>query len=369
MQADIRATRVDQLSKILKFVWIGFYSAILSLFTLGIFSFWGRTQMRRQLWKDTQFEGEALEYTGKGSELFIGAILAGIVLSLGFGALFGIPAFVFGVDPGAGMVVAVISGIVFVIALILLPGLAIFLQRRYILSRTTLRGIRFEQSGNPFSFAGGAFVQSLLTLITLGIYAPIARLRIAAMFWTQAKFGDSFFSFDADPSARTEPVWKSFWLAYLGGFIFLAIFYGALFGYAMANGGTSPQPGDPDFVTFMVVVYGSFFGGALLYLFLAVWHEAVMLRQTVKLISLSGGRFTSDAKTLDLLFLALTNVLLMFVTLGFGAMAVQMRVWRYVARSTVFEGAIDYDNIEQNPNRGPATGEGLASQLDLGGAF
>ena len=47
----------------------------LRIITLGIYYFWGKTEVRRKLWAAVHLEGQPLEYTGKGKELFFGFLI------------------------------------------------------------------------------------------------------------------------------------------------------------------------------------------------------------------------------------------------------------------------------------------------------
>lgn len=51
-------------------------NALLSIVTLGIYRFWARTRVRRYLWRNMQLLGEPFEYSGVGSELFVGFLIA-----------------------------------------------------------------------------------------------------------------------------------------------------------------------------------------------------------------------------------------------------------------------------------------------------
>ena len=55
--------------------WIFIKNVLLSIVTLSVYRFWGRTNIRRYLWSNTRFMGDAFEYTGKGSELFAGFLI------------------------------------------------------------------------------------------------------------------------------------------------------------------------------------------------------------------------------------------------------------------------------------------------------
>jgi hypothetical protein len=69
-EADGVEIKVEQRSTIGAMLWSGTYTTILSILTLTLFRFWGRTQFRRRLWKEALIDNEPLEYVGKGSELF-----------------------------------------------------------------------------------------------------------------------------------------------------------------------------------------------------------------------------------------------------------------------------------------------------------
>ena len=50
--------------------------ALLTLVTLGIYRFWGKTRIRKYIWSSTVGDGDAFEYTGTGLEKFLGFLVA-----------------------------------------------------------------------------------------------------------------------------------------------------------------------------------------------------------------------------------------------------------------------------------------------------
>ena len=48
---------------------------VLRILTLGIYYFWGKTEVRRRIWSATHLQHQPLEYTGTGKELFLGFLL------------------------------------------------------------------------------------------------------------------------------------------------------------------------------------------------------------------------------------------------------------------------------------------------------
>lgn len=56
-------------------------NAVLSLLTVGIYSFWGRTEVRRRMWSSVRFLGEPLVYHGTAVELLKGFLaVLGVLL-------------------------------------------------------------------------------------------------------------------------------------------------------------------------------------------------------------------------------------------------------------------------------------------------
>ncbi len=350
------ALDVENQSKIGAFLWIGFYTTIFTFLTLTLFRFWSRTIVRRHLWRETTIGGEPLEYTGKGSELLIGFLIA-IVTVMGplVGAIF---AAQFLLDPVGFALVVLAVELIF----LLLIGTAIFLARRYQLSRTMWRGVRFEQRGSALGYGLMTFGYALLSIITFGWFGPAMRLRMEKRLWNNAYFGDMPFAYDNSPAARTEPVYLSFILAFVGVIVFYALVFGGMFALGVMT--------DPTKMTEPATIakfYGLSFGGIFVLIFFVAWHEAVMIRQITKSISLGGVSLKSRFGAWDIIQLAFTNVLLVVFTLGFGALAAQMRVWRKICRRLDVEGTLDLARIHQAASRGPRSGEGMIDAFDLSG--
>jgi len=118
---------------------IAFTNLLLSIVTLGIYSFWARTRTRHYLWSHTRFIDERLEWTGTGRELFVGFVMALLLVVLPLALIqFAISAFVLRGHPGASGLV----GLLTYLTLTYLTGVAIFRAIRYRLSRTFWHGIR-----------------------------------------------------------------------------------------------------------------------------------------------------------------------------------------------------------------------------------
>lgn len=348
---------VQNHSRIARMLWIGFYTTVFNILTLTFFRFWGRTHFRRQLWADTAVGGEPLQYTGRGLELFVGFVIAIFTFMLPFVGLIIAGQLLLGPE----LVVLLIIPLYLVLFVII--GAAIYLARRYHLSRTRYRGIRFAQTGSAWGYGFATLGYLLLTGVTLGIAGPYARLRLSRMLWNGAWYGSARFSYDNTEAAGKEPVYLSFAVAWIGG---IAAYIGWI-GFIFLVLGLSPEDAatGPQDLEFIAKLYLSFIPLALVIGLFIAWHEAVMIRKIIKSLSVAGARFDSRISAWDVLELAVTNTLLILFTLGIGVMAAQMRMWKRIANRMSLEGEVDFAAIRQNADAAPKQGEGLADGLDL----
>ncbi|KZL19530.1 hypothetical protein PsAD2_01808 [Pseudovibrio axinellae] len=161
----------------------------LTVATLGIYRFWAMTGLRRSLWSATHLEGDHLRYHGTGKELFIGFLIALAILipfyALGFGLQF------------MGPIATIVGfGIMFVVGFLLTPY-ALFRRRRYLLTRTSWRGIRFHMQGSAWRYVGAWLFWTILSVITLGIALPWRMAKLDRMLTEVSYFGNQRFSYSA----------------------------------------------------------------------------------------------------------------------------------------------------------------------------
>ena len=156
-----------------------------SILTFGIYRFWGRTHVRRFVWRHTTVLDDALEYLGKGGELFIGFLIAVAVLLPVFAA-YSLLQFLFADDSGYALFVL---EALYYLVLFFLVQIAIHRMRRYRLTRTAWRGVRFGLGGSSLAYARISFGYGLLTAATLGFAYPWMRVATLKYFADHAYFG------------------------------------------------------------------------------------------------------------------------------------------------------------------------------------
>ena len=227
--------------------------ALLQVITAGIYRFWLTTDARRFLWANTEIGGESLEYTGTAMELFLGFLIA-IALLVPVYVLFFLGTLELGL-------VSQLSSFGAFLFLAVFGQYAYYRARRYRLTRTVYRGLRFHQSGSPFSYALRSLLWWILTLITLGLVYPWMAASLERYKLAHTHYGDLNGKF---AGTGTSLFLRGIGLWLLAVVALLAI--GGLGAY-LAKLGVFPRPGQtrgltPQ-VTAAVVAMGA--AGLLLY--------------------------------------------------------------------------------------------------------
>ena len=288
----------------------------LTIITLGVYYFWAKVRVRSYLLSQTEFAGDRFAYHGTGKELLFGFLKALLLIGLPFVLLR------IGIDFVArGPVARAIGGLLSYVAILAFLGFATIGARRYRLSRTSWRGVRFSFRGQLLEFLKLFVGGSLLSTITLGLYYPFFDTRRHGFLVSHSYFGSEKFSFDG----RGKDLFGRFLLT-----ILLSL----------------PTLG---------LCWFWFLARKQRYFWDHTAFDTARFRCTV-----TGGR---------LLLLTLGNGLLLVVTLGFGWPWVVVRNARFAFTYLVLEGPLDLATVQQEAQAVSTTGEGLAGILDAGFDF
>lgn len=158
------------------------HGAVLLMFTLGIYRFWLATDIRRFFWANTEIDGRSFEYSGSAVELLRGFLIA-IALILPIYTIFFITVLDFG-DYGTLMTLLAI------LALVFLSQYGIYLARRYRLTRTVFRGLRFHQTGSALHYSICAVWWWGWTVLTFGFAYPFTRAALERFKMRNTWYGD-----------------------------------------------------------------------------------------------------------------------------------------------------------------------------------
>jgi len=281
---------------------------LLSIVTLGIYSFWGRTAIRRYIWSNLRFAGQPFDYHGTGKELFLGWLkLIGLLLALSLaGALISLTS--------TEDLVPVLA-VIYVLGLLLLVPLAIHGALRFRWSRTSWQGRRFSYKGDFVQLTTILIPGILLSAVTLTLYLPYFLTNMRRYITENTWYGGQQLLFDGDGKDVFWPYVK------------------------------------------MLLLFIPTFG---LYRF---WFKANVSNYAWQKTHFANIPFRSTLQPIELLLLALTNALLTFFTLGIGAAWATCRSMRYWTENLQLEQLPRVQLLAQSADGDGAFGETLGDAL------
>jgi uncharacterized membrane protein YjgN (DUF898 family) len=286
-------------------------NVLLTLLTLGVYYFWGKARIRSYLLGQSELERDRFAYHGTGRELFVGFLKGLVVFGVPFLVLSVLPAVYGAPDP----VTKSLSRLLWLLGLLLVP-VAMVGSRRYRLSRTSWRGIRFSFRGSMREFVGLFVVGSVLTSLTLGIYYPVFVTKQQAFMISHSYFGSRKFDFDGR------------------GRSLIGAFLGMI-------------------VLFLPTVGLSWF-----------WFSARRHRFFTEHTRFDTTRFRSTVGGARLAWLQISNIVAIVLTLGLAWPWTVVRSQHFYFRYVTLEGPLDVSDVQQDARPASATGEGLAGLLD-----
>jgi uncharacterized membrane protein YjgN (DUF898 family) len=386
-------------------------AALLAL-TLGIYRFWFATDVRRYLWSNTEIGGETLEYTGLATELLGGFLMAVTIVGPLYTA---IATAALALDTADAAIAA--AGF---LLLVLLSQFALYRARRYRLTRTVFRGVRFDQHGSAWRYAPLALAWWTLAAMTFGLAYPWAQASLQRYKMRHTSYGDLQGSFAGSGLAlflRGLPIW----LLVVGPVVSAIVTLSRMVDWnaldaMMAQGDTKPlallvgNTGVDVFVVVTAAIGSSLAMALILYpLFAAImmrwWISGLRFgAMTVRshlstlriyrvylrflfyvvpyllVVMAIGGMFVflsdklvgsnHDSMPAELLVSAIT--LGIYVTMVLGAstiyqVVVTFAMWRLGVQSAELTGAETLDNVRASGVPDSALGEGLVDALGVGG--
>jgi uncharacterized membrane protein YjgN (DUF898 family) len=286
-------------------------NVLLILLTLGVYYFWAKTRMRRYVLGETELAGDRFAYHGTGRELLIGfargvgVMLVPLLLLSVLPAVYGAPA----------PVRRSLATLLWLLGVLLMP-VAMVGARRYRLSRTSWRGIRFSFRGRVRDFVQLFVVGNVLSSITLGLYYPIYLTHRQKFMVSNSWFGSRTFDFDG---RGRELLWP--------------------------------------FVRMLLLILPTL--GLSWF-----WFSARRHRFFTEHTRFGAARFASTIRGGPLAWLQITNFLALVCTLGLAWPWTAARSLHFTNRNLTLVGDLDLAAIRQDAQAASATGEALSGLLD-----
>ncbi|HZF05195.1 MAG TPA: DUF898 family protein, partial [Patescibacteria group bacterium] len=270
-----------------------------------------KVRVRSYLWSESEFEGDRFAYHGTGRELITGFAKAVLFFFLPITLLNTVPEMLKAsplVIVAARLAVSILAGVFIPVAMV---G-----ARRYRLSRTSWRGIRFSLRASTREFASIWVRGWLLTSLTLGLYYPFFVTSQQRFLTGHMWFGSQRFTFDGRGRDLVG--------AWLG----------------------------------TIVLFVPTFGLAWF------WFAAKRQRYYAEHTRFAGARFRSAVTGPKLAWLTISTWIGLLCTVGLAWPWLTVRTTRRGFAWLSLDGPLALESITQQAQQVSATGEGLAGFFD-----
>lgn len=325
-------------------IWI--VNLLMTIVTLGIYSAWAKVRRLQYFYRHTEVAGSSFDFHGNPVRILIGRIVALVMV---------------GTYNYTVRLQSVWTLVVLAVAAIVLPWL-LRNSLRFRLYNTSWRGTRFHFRGS----LGGAYrvflLNGLLSIVTLYLFAPFAHQRLKAYQHGNSWFGTTPFKFNARAG--------SFYVAYLlvvAGIIAFFII-GAFLGLGGALAVLLPQKAG-----------GTLDPQAMFTALATLWAVALVLGLSIGSIfhvvitnliwsntQLGEHRIDSDLEILPLVWIGVSNFVLVVVTLGFFTPWAMVRLARYqIGCIAILPGDAPLEFVDAGSEDIGAVGEEAASIFDI----
>lgn len=374
---------------------IYFVNLALSILTLGIYSAWAKVRNKRYFYGNTILAQSSFEYHALPIQ-----ILKGRLLVVGLFVLYNILA---GVAPA-------LAGIFFLCVLAALPWL-ILKATQFNMRNSSYRQIRFDFKGDVGEMFGLYIILPIAAVFTLWLAYPYVAYKQKSYIANRTRFGQSSFSFSGSSKVFFFIYYKAF-----GGLILFFVLLGFLFGshtQEFVDGfkkgfsqkweqktteqiryvepmtqslqmNNPPQsttieeaeptptevqkdtPKDPKIIALAVLAVVAIYGVMILiYLVISTYINTRVSNYLFNNLKLTYIRFSSNISYLKLMWIYLSNTVLIFLTIGIFIPWAKVRAVKYKL-SCINVYTLDLESYiaaESAPIR--AVGEEVSDFLDV----
>ena len=312
-------------------IWI--VNTLLRVLTLGIYSPWAKVRKRRYFYCNTLLDNAPFDYLADPLAILKGWFIAGV--------FFGLYSLGSQISPLLGSVFMLIFAGVF-------PWV-IVRSRIFNLRNSTLRNIRFSFR-HDYQEAYLVFLGwPALSMLTLGILAPVALHRQKRFLVENSSYGTTRFSFDATP--------QDYYRVFIPLVVTVAV-GGALVAVAAVSGKAAPGNLLPGLMAIPLLLL--FF---VFYYIVGVWVPTAITNITWNATRLGEFRFRSSLRARELAWIYASNAIAIPLSLGLLAPWATVRLTRYRLERLTLTGAGGLDTAAAADEQVDATGEELGDML------
>lgn len=330
-------------------IWI--VNILLTIVTFGIYSAWAKVRRMRYFRGNTFLDGYSFDYHARGLQIFLGRAIVFIIFAM------------VNVVTQAVPLAGAITPFVFAA---LLP---FFIVRsfRFNARVTSYRNVRFDFTGNKWGAFTSIILGGVVSVLTLGILAPLASRWASRYIFNHLRYGDRPFSTDPKLGAIYRALIPPAVMVIVGlvvmGFVALLVAYPMLDSFLQR---TDDPSGRQAAMFIILAVYGVVLPLVVIYAFAGMIYR-VAVRNIVVNAMLFDGRhqMRSDLKRLTYVWIWLSNTVVTLLTLGLMRPWAAVREQRYMLTHT---GIIPQGEIGDVVGAIQASGSAIGSEyMDLEG--
>lgn len=323
-------------------IWI--VNIALTLLTLGIYSAWAKVRTLRWFYGHTLIDGQAFSYLATPVQILKGRLIALAALVAYYAASYFAP---------------LLAGLLLLALFVALPWIVVS-SLRFRARMSAYRGLRFDFTGTVGEAARIYIGLQLLLIPTLGLILPYLAYRQVRFIVDHTVYGQT--------EARYRGTLKPFWSVYLLAFALLLAPF-AVVAYGFYQTFALQAAGLPKEVVIAATAGTIGLGFLFFYLMIPVVSAFIMARTANLLYNaseLGPVGFECGQRARDLIWIYLSNLALIALTVGLFIPWAKVRLARYRARRLVVSGPQDLGQfVAGQQQRSNATGAEMADIFDL----
>lgn len=307
-------------------IWI--VNLFLTIITLGIYAAWAKVRSRRYIWANTSLAGHPFTFHGKP-----GAILKGNLIIAGiFIAYIALKKF----QP-------IVAGGLFIVFGFVFPYL-VYKSLRFNAHNTSYRNIRFRFLGRLKESYETYLLFAGILPCTLFIFFPAWQFYKKKYFLSNLSYGTTHSSF----SGRKGPFYKAYFIASITGIAAFA-FFSWTGTYWLDLISTSPGVSASTLNMFYTFFFSSFLAAAILYTVQAAIYSMTM-NHCWSQTRLGSLQFRSTFTARRLVYIRITNILAVILSLGLLVPWAKIRRLRYILENLSIVSAQDLNTFRGSPD-------------------
>ena len=323
-------------------IWI--VNIALTLLTLGIYSAWAKVRTLRWFYGHTLLDNQAFSYLASPMQILKGRLIALAALAAYYAAAIYSPLL------AIGLAIALF---------IALPWIVVS-SLRFHARQSAYRGLRFDFTGTVGEAARIFIGLQLLIPFTLGLILPYIAYRQVKFIAGNSVYGQT----PANYRGSLKPFWGVYLLSLV--LILLPLF---IIGYGTYQAYTMQAAGAPKEAATAAVGMFTVAGMAMLYLIIPV-ISALIQSRTANLFynptMLGPIGFDSNQRARNLIWIYLSNLVLIALTVGLFIPWAKVRLARYRAQTLIVTGPQNLSEFTAGQQQGStATGAEMADLFDL----